>query len=372
MAEATQAGSVSPSPLQATPAASGRRGPLLALAALAFAGAAFAAAIVVPRLYYERTDDAYVHANIVSVIPKLSAYVARLHVTDNSHFLAGQLLIELDPRDFVNAVAAAQADLAAAEASKTDTEAMLAEQVDVIGRASAAVSGDKATNAFAAQQLSRYSTLADTGYGTEQRKQQAESDIGQSQANLRRDEAALAEAEAHRRTLQAQLKERDAAIERAGAQLAQKRLDLSYTNLYAVADGTVANRHVEAGNFVQPGQLLLSAVPDDVFIFANYKEMQVARMREGQAVRIAVDALGGVVLRGHVDSFQRGTGSTFALLPPENATGNFVKVVQRIPVKIRFDEPATVVRRLAPGMSVETAVVVEPPPPWLAWTYRLP
>jgi membrane fusion protein, multidrug efflux system len=144
-------------------------------------------------------------------------------------------------------------------------------------------------------------------------------------------------------------------------------LNLSYTKIYADRAGSVANRTVQVGNFVQPGQTLFSAVPSEIFVIANFKETQLARMHVGQPVTMRVDAYPGLALRAHVDSFQRGTGSTFALLPPENATGNFVKVVQRIPVKIKFDEPAEIVRLVSPGMSVEATVIVADLPKWLAW-----
>ena len=151
--------------------------------------------------------------------------------------------------------------------------------------------------------------------------------------------------------------------------MAQARLNLSYTKIFAVEAGSVANKTVEVGNFVQPGEVLFSIVPNALYVTANYKETQITDVRPGQPVTIHVDAFPGREFRGRVDSLQRGTGSQFALLPPENATGNFVKVVQRVPVKITFDMPAEALRWIAPGMSVETTIDVAQPPWWL-WFLR--
>jgi membrane fusion protein (multidrug efflux system) len=191
------------------------------------------------------------------------------------------------------------------------------------------------------------------------------SDIGQRKANLQRDLAGLAAAQAQVGVLQTQAQQADAIIAGAQATVAQAQLNLSYTKIYAIVDGSVANRTVQAGNYVQSGQTLFSAVPTEIYIIANFKETQLENMRVGQPVRVRVDALPNPRLKGHIDSFQRGTGSNFALLPPENATGNFVKVVQRVPVKIVLDGPADALRAISPGMSVEPTVMTASPPSWL-------
>jgi membrane fusion protein, multidrug efflux system len=335
---------------------------LVGLAAAAIAGWAY-----LPGLYAVDTDDAYVQTDIVSVVPKVSGYVVALHVTDNTAFKAGQLLVELDPRDYQAAVDGATADLRGAEAAKANVEAQSAEQDRLIAAAQAAVDGDVATLAFAEKQLTRYHDLAANGSGTGQRFEQAESDDGTRKAALGRDQANLQAAQAHMAVLKSQVQQADAAIARQQASLAQAELNLSHTRIYAEASGSVANRTVQLGNFVQPGQTLFSAVPEEEYVVANYKETQLDRMRVGQPVRIFVDAFPDLTLRGRVDSFQRGTGSTFALLPPENATGNFIKVVQRVPVKITFDDPAEVARRVSPGMSVRAIVTVAQWPRWLSW-----
>jgi membrane fusion protein (multidrug efflux system) len=313
----------------------------------------------------EKTDDAYVQADTVAVMPKVAGYLTALHVTDNSRFTANQLLVEIDPRDFQVAVHSAESNLQSAQAAKANVLEQLDEQTHLIAAAQATVESDRAILQFAQQQLARYGTLAKAGAGTEERLQQAESDIGQNKATLDHDQAALAAAQAHVGVLQSQAVQADATIEREDAALAQARLNLSYTKISAVADGTVANRTVQVGDFVQPGQTLFSAVPTETYIIANFKETQLARMRVGQSVSVRVDALSGEKLHGHIDSFQRGTGSNFALLPPENATGNFVKIVQRVPVKIILDGPAEALHMISPGMSVEATVTLASPPNWL-------
>lgn len=342
----------------------GRRSLLaLALGAIGLIGVALY--LYVPRLYEVGTDDAYVDAHVVSVVPKVAAYVVALHVDDNSHFAAGGLLVVLDPRDFEVAVNAATAELESARADAANIAAQVAEQQAVIAQTEAMLLGDRATLAFARQQVQRYGSLATSGAGTTERWQQAQADISQCEANLQRDLAAAEAARAHVAVLQAQAQKARADIDRQQAALAQARLNLSYTRITATEAGTVANKAVEIGNFVQPGQVLFSAVPDVLYVTANYKETQLTDVRPGQSVDIRVDAFPALDLRGHVDSIQRGTGAQFALLPPENATGNFVKVVQRVPVKIVLDDPEEAANRLAPGMSVETTIMTARRPWWL-------
>jgi len=338
----------------------------LAFLVLIVAGlAAVAAYVYLPRLYVADTDDAYVDAHIVSIVPKVAAHVAALQVDDNSKVAAGELLIKLDPRDFQQAVDIATADLASAQASATNIDAQVKEQRAVIGQSEAAIFGDRAALEFAKQELARYGSLATTGVGTTQRLEQAKSDIGQRRADLRKSEAALEAARAHVGVLETERTQADATIKRQDALLGQAKLNLSYTEIKAPDAGSVANKATEVGNYVQVGQLLLSIVPDKVYVTANFKETQLTHMQPGQTAIITVDAFPGLKLRAHVDSIQRGTGSQFALLPAQNATGNFVKVVQRLPVKIVFDDPNDVLNRIAPGMSVEARVVLSPPPWWL-------
>jgi membrane fusion protein, multidrug efflux system len=353
------------SPGVATKTGAQRRFPVW-VAGVAGVLAVAACVVYVPHLYVEETDDAYVQADTVAVMPKVAGYVTALHVTDNSRFTANQLLVEIDPRDFQVAINSAKANLQSAQASKANVLEQLHEQTHLIDAAQATVESDRAILQFAEQQLARYGTLAKTGAGTEERLQQAVSDIGRNKAIVDHDLAALAAAQAQVGVLQSQAVQAEATIQREEAALAQARLNLSYTKISAVADGSVANRTVQVGDFVQPGQTLFSAVPNETYIVANFKETQLAHMRVGQSVSVRVDAFSGDELHGHIDSFQRGTGSNFALLPPENATGNFVKVVQRVPVKIVLDGPAEALRMISPGMSVEATVTLTPPPAGLA------
>jgi membrane fusion protein, multidrug efflux system len=327
--------------------------------------AGLAAYIYVPRLYVIETDDAYVQGDAMSVIPKVSAYVSKLYVDDNSRFAAGQLLVQLDPRDFQVAVDNAEATLLNASAAKNNVEQQIIEQSDTISAADAAVSGDRATLAFAEQELSRFGTLANDGAGTMERWQQAQSDIGERKATLLHDLAALQGTKAHLNVLKSQEAQADATVAIRSAVLAQAKLNLSYTKIYAQVAGTVANRTVQVGNYVQPGQVLFFAVPNKVYIIANFKEDQLTQMKVDQKVIVRVDAFPGRGFHAHIDSVQRGTGSFFALLPPENATGNFVKVVQRVPVKIVFDDDAETLRGVSPGMSAEPTVTIVKPPTWL-------
>ena len=334
---------------------------------LLFLVAAVGLYFYVPGFWQVSTDDAYVNAHVVSIVPKVAAYVSKLHVNDNSKVANDDLLIELDPKDFAVAVDMANADLKSAQANASNIEAQIKEQQAIITESQSAVDGDQAVLTFAQEQFDRYKSLATTGSGTVERLQQAESDVGQRRATLRHDLAALDAARAHQAVLETQLREAKAAIERQQAALAQARLNLSYTQIRATEGGSVANKTVEAGNYVQPGQTLFSIVPDTVYITANFKETQLTNVRPDQRATIRVDAFPGLRLEGRVDSLQRGTGSQFALLPPENATGNFVKVVQRVPVKITFDDPGEALRWISPGMSVEAKIYTAKPPEWLSF-----
>jgi membrane fusion protein, multidrug efflux system len=321
----------------------------------------------VPGFWLVSTDDAYVNAHVVSIVPKVAAYVSKLNVNDNSKVARDELMIQLDPRDFQVAVDIANADLKSAQASAANIEAQIREQQSIVAESKSAVDGDQALLDFALQQLDRYKSLASTGSGTVERLQQVEADVGQRRAAVQHDQAAHDAARAHQAVLETQELQAKATLERQQAALAQAQLNLSYTKISAAEAGSVANKTVEEGNYVQPGQVLLSIVPDTLYITANFKETQLTDVRPGQRATIRVDAFPGLRLEGRVDSLQRGTGSQFALLPPENATGNFVKVVQRVPVKITFNDPGEAVHWISPGMSVEARIYTADPPAWLGF-----
>jgi membrane fusion protein (multidrug efflux system) len=343
-----------------------RRRPIL-IGAIAVVVAAVGIYFYLPGFWQVSTDDAFVNAHVVSIVPKVAAYVSKLHVDDNSKVARDDLVIELDPRDFEVAVDMATADVKNAQANAENIKAQIHEQQALVAESQSAVDGDQGPLAFAEQELDRYKSLATNGSGTVERLQQAQSDAAQRRATMQHDLAALDAARAHQGVLETQVAQAKATIERQQAALAQAQLNLSYTKIRAFETGSVTNKTVEVGNYVQPGQVLFSIVPDTLYITANYKETQLTEVRPGQRVTIRVDAFPQLRLQGRVDSIQRGTGSQFALLPPENATGNFVKVVQRVPVKITFDDPGEALRWISPGMSVEARIFTADPPAWLSF-----
>lgn len=320
---------------------------------------------LVPDLYEKRTNDAYVDAHVVSVIPKVPAYVKKLYVDDNSKVQAGQLLIELDPRDYA-------VQLEQAKASLADAEGKLQEARDQIPVADAEIARQRAelevaeANAKLAQvNLSRLQSVSDIRAVSSQRVDEGKAAAVSTRASVIAAQVRVQAAQAQAKLVRSQTATAQAAVAQARAAVDQAALNLTYTKIYAGEAGSIAKKTVEPGNFVQPGQLLLSVVPEHLYVIANYKETQLTRVRPGQVVAVDVDAFPDLHLRGHVDSIQRGTGSRFALLPPENATGNFVKIVQRVPVKIEFDNPGEAMKWIAPGMSVETRIFIREQPKWL-------
>jgi membrane fusion protein (multidrug efflux system) len=303
--------------------------------------------------YLVSTDDAYVKADNTTIAPKISGYLREVLVGDNERIKAGQVLARIDERDFQVALDQAKADVAAAEAAITSKQAQLGVQQAVIDAAKATVDVDKATVTFAAQENKRYTDLASTGYGSVQNAQQAQSRIAGAQAAIQRDTANLASALKQVDLLKAEIAQATAALARAKAAQNQAELNLGYTTIVAPIDGVVGNRTLRVGQFVQAGTQLMSVVPvTGAYVVANFKETQLTDVRKGQAVGIAVDMFPGHRVHGRVDSIAPASGQEFALLPPDNATGNFTKVVQRIPVKIALDRDNDSSIELRPGMSV--------------------
>jgi membrane fusion protein (multidrug efflux system) len=303
--------------------------------------------------YLVSTDDAYVQADNTTVAPKISGYLHEVLVGDNQRVRAGQVLARIDARDFRVALDQAKADVAASRAAISSKQAQLGVQQTVIDAAKATVDVDQATAKFAAQENKRYTDLATTGYGSVQNAQQAQSRIAGAQAAIARDTANLASAVKQVDLLKAEIVQANATLARAEAVRSQAELNLEYTSIVAPIDGVVGNRTLRPGQFVQAGTQLMSVVPvSGVYVVANYKETQLTDVREGQAVDIAVDMFPGQIVHGHVDSIAPASGQEFALLPPDNATGNFTKVVQRIPVKIALSRDDSSPVELRPGMSV--------------------
>jgi membrane fusion protein (multidrug efflux system) len=301
--------------------------------------------------HYESTDDAFVAARSFSVAPKVGGYVTEVPVTDNQHVKTGDVVARIDDRDYRIAVDQAKAQVAVGQANADNITAQIESQKEQIAQARAQVDQAQAQLGFAQQEEARARDLVEKGAGTVQREQQTRSDLQGQQANMTRAKAALTAAELGIKTLQAQFESAKASLQQAQAQLDQANLNLQYTNVLAAEPGHVVKLSAAKGTFVTPGQSLMMFVPDEVWIVANYKETQLNDMRPGQPVEVRVDAYPGRKLTGHVDSVQRGSGTAFSLLPAENATGNYVKVVQRVPVKIMIDNwPADV--PVGPGMSV--------------------
>jgi membrane fusion protein, multidrug efflux system len=297
------------------------------------------------------TDDAYVKADNTTIAPKVSGYLTDVPVGDNERVAAGQVLARIDDRDFKVALDQAKADVAAAQAAIASKQAQLDIQQAVIAAAKATIEVDTATKTFAGQENKRYTDLAATGYGSVQNAQQAQARNAGADAAILRDKANLASAEKQVELLKAEIAQAVAAAARAAALQRQAELNLSYTTITAPIDGVVGNRTLRVGQLVQAGTQLMSLVPaSGAYVVANFKETQLTHVREGQPVDLEVDMFPGQVVHGHVDSLAPASGQEFALLPPDNATGNFTKVVQRIPVKIALDGGAAIALR--PGMSV--------------------
>ncbi|MEH2513036.1 membrane fusion protein (multidrug efflux system) [Nitrobacteraceae bacterium AZCC 1564] len=302
--------------------------------------------------YLVSTDDAYVKAENTTIAPKVSGYLSAVLVGDNEQVKAGQVLARIDNRDYDVALDQAKADVDAAKAALTSKQAQLDVQQAVVNAAKATLDVDKATLTFAAQENKRYTDLANTGFGSVQNAQQAQSRIASAQATVERDTANLVSAQKQIDLLKAEITQATAAVARATALQHQAELNVGYTAIVSPINGVVGNRTLRVGQYVQAGTQLMSVVPvASAYIVANFKETQLTDVRKGQAVDIEVDMFPGRVVHGHVDSIAPASGQEFALLPPDNATGNFTKVVQRIPVKIVLDGNNANVE-LRPGMSV--------------------
>jgi membrane fusion protein (multidrug efflux system) len=312
--------------------------------------------------YLVSTDDAYVKADSTTVAPKVSGYLREVLVGDNEPVKAGQVLARIDERDFKVALEQAGADVAAAQAAIDSKQAQLEMQQTVIDAAKATIDVDNATVTFAAQENKRYTDLATSGYGSVQNAQQAQSHIAGARGAIARDAANLASAQKQVDLLKAEIAQAKATLAHAVALRAQAALNLGYTSIAAPIDGVVGNRTLRIGQYVQAGTQLMAVVPTAAaYVVANFKETQLTHVRKGQAVEIDVDMFPGRPVHGHVDSLAPASGQEFALLPPDNATGNFTKVVQRIPVRITLDRDNAAID-LRPGMSVTPTIETRPRP----------
>jgi membrane fusion protein (multidrug efflux system) len=311
--------------------------------------------------HFESTDDAFIAARQSALAPKVSGYITAVPVTDNQHVSAGEVIARIDDRDYRIALDQAEAQVAAAQASIENIDAQLQVQQARISANEAQVGQAQAALVFAEQQNARYQDLAQRGAGSVQNAQQYSSQLRQQQAALASAQATLKLAQRQIEALKAQRNSAVAGLAQAKAQRDQAQLNLSYTTVTAAQAGRVVNLTAAAGQFAQPGTNLTMFVPDQIWITANFKETQLDAMRPRQPVTLEIDAYPERAIHGHVESVQPGSGTAFSLLPAQNATGNYVKIVQRVPVKLVLDNPPRDVA-LGPGMSVVPTVRVDPAP----------
>jgi membrane fusion protein (multidrug efflux system) len=303
------------------------------------------------------TNDAYLRADAVIVAPRVSGYVDEIYVKENQHVAAGQALLHIDRRNYSDTLAQETASIAARNADIRAADSQIRQQQDVIAQNREQLASARAKAQFARDQVARYRALHDQGADTEERYAQAVSDSRQNDAAEAAAAASLRAAESQLPVLESQRDQARAQLESAKASASTAQQNLDDTLLRASIEGTVGDDSARLGQYVQPGTRLMSVVPvQNVYLVANFKETQLGRMRVGQKATVRVDALDGTAIDAHVESFAPGTGALFALLPPENATGNFIKIVQRVPVRLRLEPPKELADRLVPGLSVKVSI----------------
>ena len=307
--------------------------------------------------YIESTNDAYVRADAVTISPKVSGYVERVFVSDNQDVKAGAPLVRIDPRDYRAQLLQSRAQVGVAAAASENARAMIHEQEGAVDQAAAQLAAAESDAQFAAAEVARYTPLAASGAETREKLASLRNQATQAEKNAAAQRAALLVAERRVASLRAQERQAAAQREAAQAQLTAAGINLGSTIVQSSVDGRIGDKSVRVGQYVQSGTRLMSVVPlAQIYITANFKETQIGHMRPGQPARIRVDALDGIELRGHVQSVSPGTGAEFSLLPPQNATGNFTKIVQRVPVRIALDAGPEARKVLLPGLSVTVNV----------------
>jgi membrane fusion protein (multidrug efflux system) len=313
--------------------------------------------------FTESTDDAYVGGDITVLAPKVAGFIATVAVIDNQVVHAGDLLVRLDDRDYRAALAKAEAGVAAQRAKLASNAADRRLQASVITQAQAALDSTAAQTSVTRFDADRYRSLARDQFGSVQRSQQADADWKKATAADAQAHAAVEAAERQLDVIDAGRVETEASLAAAIADRDTARLNLSYTELRAPVDGAVGNRSAQLGAYVTPGAQLLSLVPaQGLWVDANFKESQLAGLKPGMPVSIVADVLPGEVFHGHVASMAPATGAMFSVLPAENATGNFTKIVQRVPVRVLLDGDASRLGNLRPGLSVTASVDERPAP----------
>jgi membrane fusion protein (multidrug efflux system) len=338
-----------------------------ALAGLLF----FALAYLNVFLTHESTDDAFVEGHVVSIAPRISGQVLAVHVLDNQLVRSNDLLVEIDPADYAMTVAQKQSAVDAQESSyklalaglelmqtKVTTAGAVAQESKADTAAAEATAARAKADFERSQELRKENTISQQEFDSAQAvAQQAAANLNAARQKAVADESKITEAAEQLKATEAGVSMALAQFRQAQTSVQSAQLGLSYTKIFAPSDGRVTRKAVEPGDYVQTGQTLLSIVPNEVWVVANFKESQLKHMKPGQPALVEIDAL-GKTLRAHVDSIQAGSGARFSLLPPENATGNYVKVVQRVPVKIVFDESLPASHTIGPGLSVTPDVQV--------------
>jgi membrane fusion protein (multidrug efflux system) len=311
--------------------------------------------------FIESTDDAYVGADVTVIAPKVAGLIAEVAVTDNQAVRAGDVLARIDDRDYRAALAKAVGAVAAARASLANVGATRSLQNAMIGQARAEVAAMAAEVSRAELDVARYRLLASSQFASAQRFQQADADHKKGVAAADKALAALEAAQRQLDVIDTQEQQAEAALAQAIAERDLAQVNLDYTVLRAPVDGTVGNRSARTGSFAAVGAQLMAIVPaEGLWVDANFKETQLAHLRPGMPATIEADVLPGERLHGHVASLAPATGAQFSVLPPENATGNFTRIVQRVPVRILLDGDAARLGRLRPGLSVAAAVDERP------------
>jgi len=309
--------------------------------------------------HFVSTDDAYVDGHVTQISPQIAAPVLALHIEDNQLVQRGDLLIELDPTDYQIALEQAQAQVLSAQGKLAQTQAQIEAAKADVTQTAARVEAARVALENATRDLERYQSV-DERARSRQQLDNATAAQKSANAQLEQAKASKASAEANVNTSAAAIKAAEGEVHTAEANVKRDLVNLGYCRIYAPAEGRVTQRTVEVGNYVQPGQAMFLVVSPDVWVTANFKETQLRHMQPGQPVTIKIDAFSKQTFNGHVDSIQAGSGSRFGVLPAENATGNFVKIVQRVPVKIIFEHGANTNNAglLSPGLSVIAKVKV--------------
>jgi len=307
--------------------------------------------------FLEETDDAYIGGDVTVIGPKVAGYIDEVLVSDNQHVKAGDVLIRLDARDYRANLAKAEGAVAAEEALLANLDATEQLQHAVIGQARAGIDAAGAETARSRDDNARYKRLVTTNAVSVESAQRADATFKTAQALSARAQAELLAAQRQLTVIDTQKQQARAALQQARAERDLAQLNLGYTELRAPVDGVIGNRRARVGAYAQAGSQQLSVVPaSGLWVDANFKEDQLARMKPGQRVSIRADVLSGQEFHGRLDSLAPATGSQFSVLPPENATGNFTKIVQRVPVRILLDPADGVLGHLRPGLSVTAEV----------------